>query len=121
MFKVQLIQAVKPGIKYRPVVLVIQLHPHLKKVQFSHILPDTFFVVLFAHFLAFNIFIEFELRDKKNKHIPQLAQLNEQRKYVVYGFEARVNSNTGYQPCKVKTQFVHQTAPVRGFQKAFFP
>lgn len=24
-------------------------------------------------------------------------------------------------PCMVKTQFVHQTAPVQGFQKAFFP
>lgn len=69
LFRHQLILAIKPDIKYQPVVLVIKLHSHLKKIQFGHILPGSFFVGFCAHFLAFNVLIEFELKDKKKNPI----------------------------------------------------
>lgn len=55
-------------------MLVIKLHSHLKKIQFGHILPGSFFVGFFAHFLAFNVLIEFELEDKKMNPIINTIQ-----------------------------------------------
>lgn len=70
----------KPDIKYQPMVLVIKLHSHFKKIQFGHVLPGSLFVGFCAHFPALKILIEFELEDKNtnesNKSHNPMSKVN---------------------------------------------
>lgn len=46
---------------YKPVVLVVQLHAHLEKIQFGGILLGAFCVLLGAHCFAFHILFKVKL------------------------------------------------------------
>lgn len=50
-------------------MLVVQLHSHLKKIQFGRILLVAFLVGFCAHRLAFNILFEVELYKADERHV----------------------------------------------------
>lgn len=53
--------SVQCKVSYKPVVLVVQLHPHFEKIQFGGIVLSAFRVFLRAHYIAFLVFLKGKL------------------------------------------------------------